>query len=79
MLQPGQFRWTQPAGSQISNSLDEWIDNYQWLNQDTIDWVSFESLWFIFTFILTDLSFRISGMTSWTRVRLVVLEIDDYC
>lgn len=39
MLFPGQFQWAEPTGIKLGNTLDEWIDNVDWLNQDTVNWV----------------------------------------
>jgi hypothetical protein len=40
MLFPGQFQWAEPTGIHLGNTLDEWIDNVDWLNHDTVNWVS---------------------------------------
>ncbi|KAM3067062.1 hypothetical protein ACMFMG_011735 [Clarireedia jacksonii] len=38
MLLPGQFQWAEPTGIHLGNTLDEWIDNVDWLNHDTVNW-----------------------------------------
>ncbi|KAJ5758780.1 hypothetical protein N7520_005936 [Penicillium odoratum] len=38
MLFPGQFQWAEPTGAQLGNTLDEWIDNVDWINHDTVNW-----------------------------------------
>ena len=41
MLSPDNFQWSDPAGSnQFGNIFDEWVDSVQWLNSDSINWVS---------------------------------------
>ncbi|KAJ5685549.1 hypothetical protein N7536_008168, partial [Penicillium majusculum] len=35
---PGQFQWARPTGTQLGNTLDEWIDNADWLKHDTVNW-----------------------------------------
>ncbi|KAK5637389.1 hypothetical protein RRF57_013101 [Xylaria bambusicola] len=40
LLFPEQYKWPNPASSTLLETFDTWADNLQWLNPDTVDWVS---------------------------------------
>ncbi|KAJ5893860.1 hypothetical protein N7495_005551 [Penicillium taxi] len=40
MMSPGQFKWSTPVDYQFRNNFDDWIDAVQWLNPDSVNWVS---------------------------------------
>jgi hypothetical protein len=39
MLSPEKLSWSSEAAQQFGNNFDDWIDNVQWLNPESIDWV----------------------------------------
>lgn len=66
---PGQFQWARPTGTQLGNTLDEWIDNADLLKHDTVNWVSYPFCWLLDLFSPLVMA-RNSGMTSWAQNRM---------
>ncbi|KAI0411888.1 hypothetical protein F5X98DRAFT_32922 [Xylaria grammica] len=40
LLFPNQYKWTNPTNPTFLETFDTWADNLQWLNPNTVDWVS---------------------------------------
>ena len=39
MLSPDSIPWSSEAAKEFETNFDDWIDNVQWLDPESIDWV----------------------------------------
>jgi len=39
MLSPESIPWSSEAAEEFETNFDDWIDNVQWLDPESIDWV----------------------------------------
>lgn len=44
MLSPDSIPWSSEAAQEFETNFDDWIDNMQWLDPESIDWVTLKSL-----------------------------------
>jgi hypothetical protein len=40
MLSPESLSWSSKAAQEFGTYFDDWIDNVQWLDPESIDWVT---------------------------------------